>query len=636
MLSFDELSVRIGGRLILEKATAQIPSGARVGLVGRNGAGKTTLFRVIASDHASEHGRVLMPARTRVGRLSQEAPAGPESLIEIVLAADHERESLLAESETATDPHRIAEIQTRLADIGAYAAPARAASILAGLGFPLEDQKRSCAEFSGGWRMRVALAALLFSEPDILLLDEPTNYLDLEGTLWLEDHISRYPRTVMIISHDREVLDNAVDSILHLDQGKLTFYRGGYSSFERQRSERQALDRKLAKKQEGERKRLIAFVDRFRAKASKARQAQSRLKWLAKLEPVAARVADEVREIVIPSPEKLMSSPIVALDDVAVGYEGTPVLRGLTLRIDTDDRIALLGANGNGKSTLTKMIAGRLGPTAGTMVRADKLRVAYFAQHQLDELDPAANAYQHLRRLMPDAPEARVRARVGAIGFPGAAADTPVVNLSGGEKARLLLGLATFEGPNLVLLDEPTNHLDIDSRAALIEAINDYPGAIVLVSHDRFLLEACADRLWLVADGGVAPFDGDLDDYRRMILSERGGAENTAARKTAESPPRETRADQRRAAAQKRTELAPLRRRIAALEADLTKLGARIAEIDKVLADPQLYHGDPARLTALAKERAETAEALAAVEMDWLAASGDYEDATADLEARDA
>jgi ATP-binding cassette, subfamily F, member 3 len=636
MLSFEELSVRIGGRLILDKATAQIPSGARVGLVGRNGAGKTTLFRVIAGEHPSEHGRVLMSARTRIGRLLQEAPAGPESLIEIVLAADRERQSLLAESETQTDPHRIAEIQTRLADIGAYAAPARAASILAGLGFPPEDQKRPCSEFSGGWRMRVALAALLFSEPDILLLDEPTNYLDLEGALWLEDHIARYPRTVIIISHDREVLDNAVDSILHLDQGKLTFYRGGYSSFERQRRERQALDRKFAKKQESERKRLIAFVDRFRAKASKARQAQSRLKRLAKLEPMASRVADEVREIVLPPPEKPISSPIVALDDVAVGYDGSPVLRRLLLRIDNDDRIALLGANGNGKSTLTKMIAGRLTPMAGTMVRADKLRVAYFAQHQLDELDPAASAYDHLRGLMPDAPEARVRARVGAIGFPGAMADTPIDNLSGGEKARLLLGLATFDGPHLVLLDEPTNHLDIDSRAALIEAINDYPGAVVLVSHDRFLLEACADRLWLVAGGGVAPFDGDLDDYRRTILSERGGADKTAEQKAADPTPRGTRSDQRRAAAQKRAELAPLRRRIAALEADLTRLGARIAEIDKALADPQLYHGDPARLTELAKERAETADALAAAEVEWLTASGNYEDATADLESRDA
>ncbi|MBO0758040.1 MAG: ABC-F family ATP-binding cassette domain-containing protein [Bradyrhizobiaceae bacterium] len=637
MLSFDELSVRIGGRLILDKAVAQVPTGARVGLVGRNGAGKTTLFRVIAGEHASEHGRVHMPACTRVGRLLQEAPAGPESLIEVVLAADREREALLAEAETARDAHRIAEIQTRLADIGAYAAPARAAAILAGLGFSSADQKRACSEFSGGWRMRVALAALLFSEPDILLLDEPTNFLDLEGALWLEDHIAHYPRSVIIISHDRDLLDAAVDSILHLDQGKLTFFRGGYSSFERQRRERQALDRKFAKKQQHERTRLIAFVERFRAKASKARQAQSRLKRLAKLEPIAARVADEVHEIMIPPPEKPISPPIVVLNDVAVGYEqGTPVLRRLTLRIDTDDRIALLGANGNGKSTLAKLVAGRLPPMQGTIVRADKLKVAYFAQHQLDELDPTASAYGHVRRLMPDAPEAKVRARAGAVGFPGAMADTLVANLSGGEKARLLLGLATFAGPHLVVLDEPTNHLDIDSRAALIEAINDYPGAIILVSHDRYLLEACVDRLWLVADGGVAPFDGDLDDYRRMILSERGGGDKTSVRKAAESTPRGARADQRRAAAQKRAELAPLRRRIAALEADLTRLGARIAEIDQTLADPQLYHGDPARLTALAKQRTETADALASAEVEWLAANIDYEDATAEWESRDA
>lgn len=637
MLSFDELSVRIGGRLILDKAVAQVPTGARVGLVGRNGAGKTTLFRVIAGEHVSEHGRVHMPSRTRVGRLMQEAPAGPESLIEIVLAADRERAALLAEAETARDPHRIAEIQTRLADIGAYAAPARAAAILAGLGFSSADQNRACGEFSGGWRMRVALAALLFSEPDILLLDEPTNFLDLEGALWLENHIAHYPRTVIIISHDRDLLDTAVDSILHLDQGKLTFYRGGYSAFERQRRERQALDRKFAKNQENERKRLIAFVERFRAKASKARQAQSRLARLEKLEPIAARVADEVREILIPPPEKLISPPIVALDDVAVGYEqGTPVLRRLTLRIDTDDRIALLGANGNGKSTLAKLMAGRLPPMQGTIVRADKLRVAYFAQHQLDELDTTASAYGHVRRLMPDAPEVKVRARTGAIGFPGAMADTLVVNLSGGEKARLLLGLATFDGPHLVVLDEPTNHLDIDSRAALIEAINTYPGAIILVSHDRYLLEACADRLWLVADGGVVPFDGDLDDYRRMVLKERGGAEEAKGRSPVETTPREGRANLRRAAAQKRAELAPLRRRIAGLEADLTKLAARIAEIDVALADPKLYHGDPARLTALAKERAETADALATAEMEWLTASGDYEDATADQESRDA
>jgi ATP-binding cassette subfamily F protein 3 len=628
MLSFDDLSVRIGGRLILESASAQIPTGARVGLVGRNGAGKTTLFRVIAGDHASEHGSVQMPARTRIGRLLQEAPAGPESLIDIVLAADRERAALLLEAETAVDPNRIAEIQTRLADIGAYAAPARAAGILAGLGFTPDDQKRASSEFSGGWRMRVALAALLFSEPDVLLLDEPTNYLDLEGALWLEDHIARYPRTVIIISHDRDLLDTAVDSILHLEQSKLTFYRGDYSSFERQRRERQTLDQKFAKSQDAERKRLTAFVERFRAKATKARQAQSRLKLLAKLEPVPARVADEVREIVIPPPEKLLSPPIIALDDVAVGYEpGAPVLRRLTLRVDVDDRIALLGANGNGKSTLTKLIAGRLAPMNGTLVRADKLKVAYFAQHQLDELDPTASAYLHVRRLMPQAPEAKVRARVGAMGFPGLMANTPVANLSGGEKARLLLGLATFDGPHLLMLDEPTNHLDIDSRAALIEAINDYPGAVILVSHDRYLLEACADRLWLVAGGGVVPFDGDVDDYRRKILKERSGAEHPDGPNAAAST--RPRTDQRRAAAERRSELAPLRRRITGLEADVARLTARIKEIDTALADPVLYQRAPTQSASLAKERADVARALSDAEEQWLVASGEYESAMA-------
>src|SRR5215467_4867573 len=475
MLAFDDLSVRIGGRLILQNASAQIPAGARVGLVGRNGAGKTTLFRVIAGEHAPEHGSVQTPARTRIGRLLQEAPAGPDRLIDIVLAADRERAILLAEAETAVDPHRIAEIQTRLADIGAYSAPARAAGILSGLGFSPDDQQRATREFSGGWRMRVALAALLFSVPEVLLLDEPTNYLDLEGTLWLEDHIARYPRTVIVISHDRDLLDKAVDWILHIDGGRLALYRGDYTSFERQRRERQALDLKLAKAQEAQRKRLQAFVDRFRAKATKARQAQSRLKLLAKLEPIAARVAEEVREFDFPPPDKPLSPPIIALDQVSVGYEpNRPVLRRLSLSIDSDDRIALLGANGNGKSTFVKLIAGRLAPMEGKLTLAERLKVAYFAQHQLDELEPAASPYDHVRRLMPDASEPRVRARAGTIGFPGEMADTAVGNLSGGEKSRLLLGLATFGGAHLLILDEPTNHLDIDSRAALIEAINSF------------------------------------------------------------------------------------------------------------------------------------------------------------------
>ena len=624
MLVIDDLTLRIAGRALLEGASAQVPDGARVGLIGRNGTGKSTLFRAIAGDIAPEHGAINLPASARIGRLPQEAPDGPERLIDLVLAADRERSALLAEAEAAHDPHRIAEIQTRLADIGAHAAPARAAGILAGLGFSHDDQQRAVNEFSGGWRMRVALAGVLFAEPDLLLLDEPTNYLDLEGTLWLEDHLARYPRTVIVISHDRDLIDNAVDSILHLDNRRLTFYRGGYTAFERQRRERQALDQKLAKKQEAERKHILAFVERFRAKASKARQAQSRLKLLAKLEPVSARVADEVREIVIPEPGRLLSPPIIAFDGVAAAYEpGKPVLRRVTLRIDNDDRIALLGANGNGKSTLTKLISGRLAPSEGRITRADRLAVAYFAQHQLDELDPAASAYAHVRALMPDAPEAKVRARAGAIGFPGEAADTPVANLSGGEKSRLLLGLACFEAPHLVVLDEPTNHLDVDSRAALIEAINDFAGAVILVSHDRYLLEACADRLWLVASGTVTPFDGDLDDYRALVLS-NARDEDTKDAKAAARP---SRSEARRAAAERRAELAPLKRRITTLETEMSKLGRRIGEIDQTMADPNLYAHDPARVATLAKERADAAAALAVAEEQWLALSSDYESA---------
>ena len=627
MLVIDDVSLRVAGRLLIEHATVQIPDGARVGLVGRNGTGKSTLFRAIAGDIAVEHGSFARPARSTIGRLPQEAPDGPEPLIDIVLAGDRERTALIREAETAADPHRIAEIQSRLADIGAHAAPARAAGILSGLGFSHADQQRPCAEFSGGWRMRVALAAVLFAEPDLLLLDEPTNYLDLEGALWLEDHIARYPRTVIVISHDRDLVDSAVDSILHLERAKLTFYRGNYTSFERQRNERLALDQSLARKQEAQRKHLTAFVERFRAKATKARQAQSRLKMLAKLQPIDVRIEDEARAIAIPSPEKSLSPPIIALDDMAVGYEpGRPVLRRLTVRIDPDDRIALLGANGNGKSTLTKLLTGRLAPFSGRMTRADKLKTAYFAQHQLDELNPQASAYDHLRRLMPDAPEAKVRARAGAIGFPAAMADTKAANLSGGEKARLLLGLATFEGPHLVVLDEPTNHLDIDSRAALIEAINDYSGAVIMVSHDRFLLEACADRLWLVANGEVNPFDGDLDDYRRLVL---GGDPKGATERNGFTEARVSRADQRRAAAEKRGELAPLRRRIDECDKTIAKLMKKIADIDAMLADPTLYDRDPARLSTLGKERAEAASALAAAEDQWLTLSADYEAAMA-------
>jgi len=621
MLSISDISIRLAGRLLIDRSTVQIIPGARVGLVGRNGTGKSTLFRAIRGELATESGSIAVPSRWRVGSLAQEAPDGPESLIEVVLEADLERHTLLREAETASDAHRIAEIQTRLVDIDAHSAPARAAAILSGLGFSTADQARPVGEFSGGWRMRVALAATLFAVPDLLLLDEPTNYLDLEGTLWLEDHLAHYPRTVIVISHDRDLLETSVDQILHLDRGKLTLYRGGYSSFEEQRAQREMLDAKQAKRQEAERKRLQAFVDRFKAKASKARQAQSRVKMLERMKPIAALVTQDVQEITFQHPEKTLSPPIIAVDEVSIGYDPQrPVLNRVTLRIDNDDRIALLGANGNGKSTLVKLLADRLKPFSGSVTRAEKLGIAYFAQHQLDELNEDGSPYDHIRALMPDAPESKVRGRAGAIGFSGKAADTSVKSLSGGEKARLLLGLATFFGPNMIILDEPTNHLDIDSRAALAEAINDFPGAVIMVSHDRYLIEACADRLWVVADGTVTGFDGDLDDYRSLVLSSR--MERISLRNNDE------RDDREKAERSRNERRKPLRQRIAEAEAEIERISGIIAKIDTALALPDIFSRDPKQAAQLAKARVSAASALQRAEEDWLEASSQHDAAT--------
>jgi len=623
MLSITDISIRIAGRLLIDHGSAQIVPGARVGLIGRNGAGKSTLFQAIRGELPTETGTITIPPRWRIGSLAQEAPDGPESLIEVVLKADVERDSLLREADTAHDPHRIAEIQTRLVDIDAHSAPARAAAILGGLGFSAADQARSCSEFSGGWRMRVALAATLFAAPDLLLLDEPTNYLDLEGTLWLEDHLANYPRTVIVISHDRDLLDTSVDQILHLDRGKLTLYRGTYSSYEEQRATREMLDAKHAKRQDAERKRLQAFVDRFKAKASKARQAQSRVKMLERMKPVTALVRQDVREITFPAPEKMLSPPIIAVDNVSVGYDPkSPILNHVTLRIDTDDRIALLGANGNGKSTLVKLLANRLAPFSGTVTRAEKLSIAYFAQHQLDELNQEGSPYDHVRKLMPEAPETKVRGRTGAIGFSGKAGDTLVKSLSGGEKARLLLGLATFFGPNMIILDEPTNHLDIDSRAALAEAINEFPGAVIIVSHDRYLIEACADQLWVVADHAVTAYAGDLDDYRGMVLSTRGLRGNSRERGATE------RGSGRDKPQRERTEKrVPLKQKISEAEAEIARINGIISKIDSALALPDLFRRDPKQAAQLSKARAGAASALARVEEEWLAASSEYDEA---------
>ncbi|MCA1298670.1 ABC-F family ATP-binding cassette domain-containing protein [Stappia indica] len=631
MLQITDLTFRIAGRTLLERASVTLPSGAKTGFVGRNGAGKSTLFRLITGDASPESGEIRMPKGLRIGQVAQEAPGTEETLLEIVLAADTERTALLAEAETAEDPHRIAEIHTRLADIDSHTAEARAARILAGLGFDAEAQARPCSSFSGGWRMRVALAAVLFSEPDLLLLDEPTNYLDLEGTLWLENYVSRYPHQVLLISHDRDLLNKAVDSIVHLDQFGLTFYRGGFDSFDRQRRETMALQEKSREKQEAQRKHMQAFVDRFRAKATKARQAQSRLKMLEKMEPIAAIRGAEALPISFPNPDGSLAPPIIRLDDVAVGYGETTILSSLALNIDNDDRIALLGANGNGKSTFAKLIAGRLEAMSGKITRARKLKVAFFAQHQLDDLIPADSPVAHVRKLMPDAAESKVRARVDRFGLPTSRMDTPAKDLSGGEKARLLLGLATFDGPHLLILDEPTNHLDIESREALIQAINDYDGAVVLISHDRHLVEACADRLWLVADGGVRSFDGDMEDYRRLILQrDRGERKNRSEAEPASAATdaaEEERSAKRRNAAERRAQLAPLRKDIAAAEKEMARITEKLARIDETLADPDFFTRDPERATKFAKERAFMEKKLAKTEELWLELSAELEGA---------
>ncbi|WP_374544626.1 ABC-F family ATP-binding cassette domain-containing protein [Rhodoblastus sp.] len=626
MLTVTDLTYRLGPRMLFDSAGMTLPERAKVGFVGRNGAGKTTLFRLVCGEIAAEGGTISIPRGARIGRVEQEAPGGDGKLIDFVLAADIERTALLEEAETAQDPHRIAEIHVRLADIEAHAAPARAAEILSGLGFDEDAQNRALKEFSGGWRMRVALAAVLFSKPDLLLLDEPTNYLDLEGTLWLIAYLANYPATIVVISHDRDLLNDVCDHIVHLDQAKLQLYRGNYDSFARQRAEAKMLQAKFLKKQEERRAHLQSFVDRFRAKATKARQAQSRLKMLEKMESASAVVDEEVLPFSFSSPEKPLSPPIIAMENVSVGYGERAVLSKLSLSLSNDDRIGLLGSNGNGKSTFAKLLGGRLEPMAGVLRKSNKLEAGFFAQHQVDDLNLDDTPYLAVQRLMPDAPESRVRARAAQIGFPNVKADTKVSSLSGGEKARLLMGLATFSGPQLLILDEPTNHLDIDSRSALAEAINDFEGAVILISHDQYLLEACADRLWLVADGRVQAFDGDMADYRKFVLdsARKGRAEGEKRRE----PGANGAAEARRDAAKARKDAAPLARKVKAAEEKMAKFGDLIARIDLMLADPRAFERNPAEATKLSHQRAELERALTAAEEEWLELSAELEEAT--------
>ncbi|WP_299663389.1 ABC-F family ATP-binding cassette domain-containing protein [uncultured Ruegeria sp.] len=615
MLRIENINYAVEGRPLFDGASATIPDGHKVGLVGRNGTGKTTLFRLIRGELSLESGNISLPKRARIGGVAQEVPSSDASLINTVLAADIERSTLMAEADTATDPGRIAEVQTRLADIDAWSAEARAASILKGLGFDDVDQLKPCSDFSGGWRMRVALAAVLFSQPDLLLLDEPTNYLDLEGALWLESYLAKYPHTVIIISHDRGLLNRAVGSILHLEDRKLTYYAVPYDKFAERRAERLAQAESENTKAKARIAHLQSFVDRFRYKASKAVQAQSRLKMIERIQLVSTPQEAALRAFSFPEPEEL-SPPIIQLEGGVTGYGETEVLRRLNLRIDQDDRIALLGKNGQGKSTLSKLLSDRLPLMAGKMTRSTKLRIGYFAQHQVDELHVDETPLDHLRRLRPDEAPGKWRSRLAGFGLNADQAVTLVGRLSGGQKARLSLLIATIDAPHMLILDEPTNHLDIESREALVEALTAYSGAVVLVSHDMHLLSLVADHLWLVSDGTVSSFEGDLEAYRVLLLGRDKPVKDKSRANKSKRPSRDT--------------VLTLRTDLRKCEERIEKLTEMHEKLSTKLADPALYEDD--RVNDLAtwnRKFAEVVEAMQKAEALWVAAAERLEHAEA-------
>ncbi len=621
MLQLSDLTYRIGQRLLLDSASAAIPTGHKVGLIGRNGMGKSTLLRIVAGELGLDGGKVEVSPRTRMGWVQQEMPEG-FTPIGFVLAADKERAALLEEAEHATDPGRIAEIHIRLADISAHSAPARAAEILSGLGFDETMQERPLESFSGGWRMRVALAATLFAAPDLLLLDEPSNHLDYETRIWLEAHLVSYQGTILLVSHDRGLLNKIVDGILHLEDGKMTFYRGDYENFERVRAERRNVQAAAIAKQAEQRAHMQAFVDRFKAKASKARQAQSRVKALARMQELAPLQADPEVVFNFPSPQEL-SPPLIAMESVTAGYPpDVAILKGLGVRIDMDDRIGLLGSNGNGKSTFLRTLAGELKPLAGELRKSGKLRVGYFCQEQADAFDLSLSGYQHMSRVMPQANETKVRGQLGRFGFSQQRAETQIGKLSGGEKARLLFATITIDAPHILLLDEPTNHLDIEAREALINALNSYDGAVILVSHDPHLLELCVERLWVVAGGSVKSFDGDLEAYGQQLLADKRAesAAKNGAGKAAPSPKKEN-----------HKTLAPLRKAAQSAEKRLDNLTRYKEQAERDLADPALY-ADPAgaaRIVTLKKKLAELERDMVKAESDWIAAQDALEQAEA-------
>jgi ATP-binding cassette subfamily F protein 3 len=637
MLTISNLDFRVEARPLFESASATISKGWKVGLVGRNGTGKSTLLRLIREDVENPSGdsSIRLSTGARLGWVAQEVAPGDETILDIVLACDEERAALMAEADTATDPNRIAEIHTRLVDIDAWSAEARAAEVLMGLGFTHEDLARPTREFSGGWRMRAAIAGVLFSEPDLLLLDEPTNYLDLEGAAWLEAYIKRYPHTVIIVSHDRELLNRCVTHTMALEHRQLSICPGGYDDWLKLRAAKVAQLESQRAKQEADRAHLQAFVDRFRAKASKARQAQSRVKMLERMQDITIPISERTTPFSFTTPEGKLAPPMLELQDATLGYgDEAIILDGVNLRLDPDDRIAIVGTNGQGKTTLVKSIAERLPLMDGKRVVPKAVTIGYFSQDQMDELTLGETVLDHVRRALPrETSVARQRAVAAGMGFSHEKVETKVDKLSGGEKVRLLLGLMAIAEPHVLILDEPTSHLDIDSREALIYALNDFQGAVLLITHDVYLAEATADQLWLVKDGKATRYDGDLQDYRALVLkADRDQDAAKEAKNKAQKPAAATattpdvpvdKAEARRRASEARKAAKPLKDKAKKAETRMAQASKRIEDIDLELATPGLASET---LQDLMRDRASLVNDLEQAEMDWLEATEAYED----------
>ncbi len=630
MLQFSNLSLRRGARLIVENASFVIHAGQKVGITGANGAGKSSLLALVLGELSADRGSFERPAKLEIAYVAQELPAVDTPAIDYVMAGDAELARLqqdIASAQQRGDGAQVAHLFERFENINGYTARPRAAALLNGLGFKDAEIEQPVRAFSGGWRMRLNLARALMCRSDLLLLDEPTNHLDLDAVFWLQDWLKEYRGTLLLISHDRDFLDEVANTILHLEQGGARLYSGTYSDFERQRAERLAQQQAQHEKQQRERAHIQKYVDRFRAQATKARQAQSRIKALERMTLIAPAHVDSPFNFAFPPPRKL-PRPLLKFDHVAISYGHKVVLNDVSFLLNPGDRIGLVGANGAGKSTLIKALAGEIAPARGQVERHGDLAVGYFAQHQLEHLRPDQSVLAHFQRLDPQASEQKLRDFAGGFAFRGDDATASIERFSGGEKARLALALLVYQNPNLLMLDEPTNHLDLEMRHALTLALQDYGGALLVVSHDRHLLRTVTDTLWHVADGKVAPFDGDLEDYH-CWLAER--VKDAARRNKDSDAAAVSRKDQRRVDAQRRAQLQPFRDKLKRIEAELAKLNASKKSLEDALADPQIYaENNRKKLQDTLAEQVRIKQKLEQLEADWLEASEALEQAESD------